>query len=102
MVDKFSVATSGLNREELSHAITVQYKKKLGNLIPWVSLEADGWKSNKGDDYDCICITLNFLNSNLEKKSLPIFFQKTESKSIDMLANLFHRRFNKNRYDKFS
>ena len=33
MVDKFSVAASGLNREEISHAITVQYKKNLVTLF---------------------------------------------------------------------
>lgn len=87
MVDKISVISTGLSRYELYNTIPLKFAKKLGVIIPWVSLESYSWKSSNGDD--CTCIILNFLNSKLEKQSLPILFQNSVTDDKGTLIERF-------------
>lgn len=87
MVDKFSVISTDLSRYELYNSVPLKFAKKSGGIIPMVSLESYSLKSGNGDD--CTCIILNFLNSKLEKQSLPILFQNSVTDDKGTLIGRF-------------
>lgn len=71
---------------QLESNIKVFFKNKANYKRPWVSIEADGWTSNK--NYECICVTVNFVNRHLQKIALPVYFGETESKTKHDLTKL--------------
>ncbi|CCK71559.1 uncharacterized protein KNAG_0H01455 [Huiozyma naganishii CBS 8797] len=78
------VQTNGLLSANIPDIIYQRFNVLKKVKLPWVSMETDGWTSNKGTD--CISVTINLVTGNMDKACFPIYFSEVETKEKQELT----------------